>query len=156
MAHEEVQRRKLRPRRNGSDDDSGILAFASSREDWIQKITEIGELSVPGKWWLGVDEEEKKKNYPCKIVDGHYNDMGQRFEFEIACIDDETDPDDEDTFTMLWPDVEKCVLAMKHVVRDIQYEMKINHKIHHKNHTYKQRAILFCCCCIFGKILECT
>ena len=41
---------------------------AKSRDDWIKRMIQVGTLLVPGSWWQGVGEEEKRRNYPCEIV----------------------------------------------------------------------------------------
>ena len=83
-----------------------VLIQAKSRDEWMQRMIQVGTLLVPGSWWQGVGEEEKRTNYPCEIVNVHFVPNQNRYEFEIECVDKTVD---DQRYEMLWTDVYKYV-----------------------------------------------
>ena len=72
------------------DDDEKVemLANAKSLKEWMDTMIREGSLLVPGSWWKGVGEEERRTTYPCEIVKvihkrSRYGGRS-RYEFEIG------------------------------------------------------------------------
>ena len=62
------RRKSLRSHSGGH----GPLSCCATREEWIDKLMEIGSLAVPGSWWTSSTAAERKKTYMCYIENVQY------------------------------------------------------------------------------------
>ena len=85
----------------------GRLSRCTSREDWIEKIREVGLLNVPGSWWPGCSSQEKVQSYKCVFAKIEYSPSGQ-YTFLIQLT---STKGDSSKYPMVWSDVQRFWIA---------------------------------------------